>query len=146
MKNIVATISLTFLIAFEISCKKTDIQTNLLVGKWNIIEDSASITGSLNGFNSGSNFIGTSNDYYNFTANGNLYINEGLSLDTATYLMVTKTQVELVYYYDNGISFAPNGGVRGTFNITNLTAHTVTLTDSGLTPEGQELQIIRLKR
>ncbi len=110
MKNIVATIFLTLLIACEISCKKTDIQTNLLVGKWNIIDDSASITRSLNGFNSGSNYIGTSNDYYNFTANGNLYINEGLSLDTATYLMVTKTQVELVYSYANGMALVPLGG------------------------------------
>src|SRR5450755_4369703 len=135
MKNIVVTIFLTLLIAFEISCKKTDIQTNLLVGKWNIIDDSVSITGSLFGFNSVSNFIGTTNDYYNFTANGNLYINEGLSLDTATYLMVTKTQVKLVYYVENGIGFGPFGGIRGTFYITNLTAHTATLRDSGLTPE-----------
>ena len=109
-------------------------------------DDSVSISGSLFGSNSVTNYIGTSNDYYNFTANGNLYINEGLSLDTATYLMVTKTQVKLVYYFENGISFGPSGGIRGTFNITNLTAHTVTLTDSGITPEGQEFQIIRLKR
>ena len=146
MKNIVVTIFLTLLIAFEFSCKKTDIQTNLLVGKWNIIDDSSSMTPSYNGFNSGSNYIGTSHDYYNFTANGNLYINEGLSLDTATYLMVTKTQVKVVYYFENGIGFGPSGGILGTYYITNLTAHTATLTLSGVTPGGRELQIISLKR
>ncbi len=146
MKNIIAIISLTLLIVTEISCTKTNVQTNTLAGKWNIINDSSSITSSLNGFNGGSNYIGTSNDYYNFTVNGNLYINEGTSLDTATYSMVSNNQVKLVYYYANGVSFGSSGAIRGTYNITNLTAHGVTLTTSGLTPEGQELEIINLKK
>ena len=147
MKNIIITISLILsLIVSVISCKKTAVQTISLEGKWNIINDSSSITGSLNGFNGGSNYIGTTNDYYNFTVNGNLYINEGLSLDTATYSMDTSNQVKLVYYSANGVNFGPNGAIRGTYYITNLTAHTATLTLSGLTPEGQALQIINFKK
>lgn len=143
MKNITIVFSLVLLMAIEISCTKTNVQTNTLAGKWNIINDSSSITGQFNG---GSNYIGTSDDYYNFTPNGNLFINEGASLYTATFSMVTTNQVKLIYYYVNGASFGPSGAIRGTYNITNLTAHHVTLTTSGLTPEGQALEIINLKK
>jgi hypothetical protein len=134
------------LLVIVTSCNKKDIQTNPLVGKWKIINDSSSITGSLDGANRSSNYIGTPNDYYNFTSNGNLYIGQNSSSDTGKYSLITNNQVQIIMFVEGGISFGANGGIRGTYAITNLSANTVTLTLSGLTPEGQELEILNLKK
>jgi hypothetical protein len=115
VKNIIIAICLAFLMVSIISCKKTDVQTNSLVGKWNIINDSIYIPIANIG---GSNYIGTSDDYYNFTATGKVYINENSLLVNATYSMIANNQIDIVY--SNG-SYDP-------YFITNLTAHTATLT------------------
>lgn len=82
---------------------------------------------------------------YNFTPSGNLYVKEGTSLDTGTYSFVSNNQVAIRYFYFDGIVF-PNGANRGTYKITNLTDYSATLTLSGLTPEGQAVEIINLKK
>lgn len=60
--------------------------------------------------------------------------------------METNNQVQIVMFVQNRIAFGSAAAIRGTFDITNLTAHTTTLTLSGLIPEGQELKIIKLKK
>lgn len=131
MKNIIIAICATFLIVSVISCNKTDVETNPLVGKWNVINDSTYVPIANIG---GSNYIGTSNDYYNFTANGTVYIHINALLDTATYSMIASDQIEIVY---------PTGSYDP-YYITNFTAHTATLTlsTSSLGPK----QIINLKK
>jgi len=135
MKNIIVAVCLTFLIISIISCNKTAVQTSSLAAKWNIINDSLSII-SL----SGTNYIGTSNDYYNFTVNGILYIKEDSLLSTTTYSMIANNQIDIVYDLSNNVM------EHRTYYITNLTAHTATLTLSGSSPGPAERQIINLKK
>src|SRR5450432_3033471 len=130
MKNIIIAICLTFLIVSVISCNKTGVQTSPLVAKWNIVNDSLSII-SL----SGTNYIGTSNDYYNFTVNGTLYINENSLLRTTTYSTIANDQIDIVYNLSSDVT------EHRTYFITNLTAHTATLTLSGISLGPAERQI-----
>ena len=137
-----------FLVAiFFVSCKKNTTlnSQNILVGKWQVINDSSTITGSLNGFNDSSNYIGTSSDYYNFTSKGNLFVQEGQSVDTAQYeLSNNSNQVYILYSYIAGNYIS--GNAAESFNISNLTTTHVTLTSSGLTPEGYFYRAINLKK
>ncbi len=146
MKNIIFSICFLLVIAFVTSCHKTNVQTNLLIGKWSIVNDSISLTDIPNGSDRGSNFIGTPTDYYDFFPNGNLYIKEGNSFDSAAYSMVGDSAVRITVFNYQGISFRPNGGILGTFSITNLTRNMATLTSSGWTPGGYELLMVNLKK
>jgi hypothetical protein len=102
----------TFLILSLASCSK-DV-TSSIVGKWNVVNDSVSlpIANLL-----GSNYIGTSNDYYDFTVNGVVFINENSVKDTATYSTSQNNQIAITY---------SNGSISS-FVITKLTAHAATL-------------------
>ena len=114
MKNIIITICSTFLIISIFSCNKA--QTNTIVGKWNLINDSGSLPiANTVGFN----YIGTAKDYYDFNANGTLYINENSLLDTGTFSMKANNEIDIVF--SNGSLYY--------YYIKNLTAHTATLTD-----------------
>ena len=135
MKNIIVAISLTFLIVSVISCNKTGVQTSPFVGKWNIINDSLTVI-SLNG----TNYFGTSNDYYNFIGNGTLYIKEDSLMYTTTYSMIDNNQIDIVYSLSNDVA------EHRTYYITNLTAHTATLTLSGSSLGPAQRQIINFKK
>ena len=135
MKNTIVAITLTFLIVSVVSCHKTGGQTNPLAGKWNIINDSLTII-SLNG----TNYIGTSNDYYNFNVIGTLYIKENSVAYTATYSMIANDQIDIAYDLPNNVAD------HRTYYITNLTAHAATLTLSGASFGPAERQIINLKK
>lgn len=120
--------------------------TPVLAGNWSIVNDSTLSTpwGLFTGRpSSGANYMGKSGDNYNFEANGNLYIKEGINKDTATYL----THLNLVrinYTYFNGAAVNPYPGVE--FVVKNLTAHTVTLADTVVSPEIIYTETINLKR
>ena len=114
MKNIKIAICVIFLIVSVISCNKTAVQANLLVGKWNIVTDSSYSPIANIGVK---NYIGTSGDYYKFTDNGTVYLNENSILDTATYSMINDN-LNIVY----------NSGSYSPYYITNLTVNTVILT------------------
>ncbi len=146
MKNIIAIICFLSIVTVFVSCSKSDTTNNSIIGNWQIINDSSSTTNSLNGFNGHSNYIGVSGDFYNFKSDGNLYIKEANSLDTGKYSMVADNETQISMFSESGVSFGTNGAIRGNFTITNLTSKTLTLTLSGLTPEGQELEIINLKK
>jgi hypothetical protein len=135
-------ILLAFFIICIVSCKKESDVT--IVGKWSIINDSSFLEGSGLFVGGGFNYKGVATDYYDFNSNGNLFIKKGNELDTAKYSLVSN-QVTIVYYSFGGITFGSNGAIRGTFKITDLNQHHLTLTLSGLTPEGEELEVIDLK-
>ena len=77
MKTLLFIISSVLFILVENSCSKTEDQTISIVGKWQIINDTTSFQLLLNGKNYDSNYIGKSNDYYDFISDGNLYHKEG---------------------------------------------------------------------
>jgi hypothetical protein len=131
MKNIIIEINLIFLIISLISCNKADIESNSLVGKWSVINDSTFTPIANIG---ASNYIGTSSDYYNFTANGSVYISLKTLLDTCTYSMIANNQINIVY----------STGSYDSYYITNLTPNTVTLTL--ITPPLGPKEIINFKK
>jgi hypothetical protein len=135
LKNIIVAFSLAFLTVAVISCHKNNVQTNPLLGEWNLINDTSVILS----FN-GTNYIGTPADYYNFTANGTLYIKEDTLLSGPTYTMLINNQVDIVYHLAN------DAEDHRTYNITNLTAHTATLTLAGASLGPAEHQVINLKK
>jgi hypothetical protein len=126
-----------------LSCKKE--ATASIVGKWNIVNDSTFIAGTGIFQGGSSNYIGISTDYFDLTSNDSLYVKEGSELDTATYSLPSARQVTFTYYSFNGVTF-PNGGHRGPYRIKILDDHNLTLTLSGITPEGETFEIINLKR
>jgi hypothetical protein len=129
------------------SCKKSSVNNTALVGKWCLINDSTFLAGTPIFQGGHANYIGVASDYFNFTSDGRLYIREGNNFDTATYNMLPGNEVKLVFFSINNTSFGSNGATRGTFNITNLTAHTATLTlPVIITPEGEEYEEINLSR
>src|SRR5665213_2235010 len=122
------------------SCKKeannrTGAGTPTLVGNWSIVNDSTLATpwGLFAGMSSnGANYIGNTGDSYNFESDGNLYIKEGVNKDTANYL-THMNLVRIGYTYFDGAVANPYPGVE--FVVKNLTAHTVTLADTAVSPE-----------
>lgn len=140
MKYIIALV----IISGIISCLKDSPVS--IVGKWNIVNDSIFLEGNQMYPGENTNYIGTQADYFNFTSDGNLYVKKGTSFDTATYHLLSDDKIELIYFSANGISFGTAGAIRGTYHIINLTAHSVSLSLSGLTPEGRQAEIINLKR
>lgn len=144
-------VTIVFLcVTLSVACKKSAITNpsqSLIVGKWRIINDSSFITGSLNGVNGGSNYVGTPSDYFTFTSNGNLYIREGQSLDTATYTISSNNQqINILYSYIAGSYIS--GDVAQSLGISNYTENHLTLTmpGNGLIPEGYLHRIINLRK
>jgi len=155
----------SFLLFTAGSCKKTSIQTNQLAGKWNIVNDSSSTDQSCNSCFNGSNYLGKESDYYIFTNNATLYIEEGGAIDTATYTIMANNRINIATNYAvNGggvfdYSLLLTGGLLPlsypiknlTYSISNITEHTLTLYTSGTAtltgePPIKYIQIINLKR
>jgi hypothetical protein len=151
MKNflfylVVLTVSCIFFSCKKDANNRTSAGTPTLVGNWTIVNDSTLETpwGLFDGRPSnGANYIGKAGDSYNFEPDGNLYIKEGVNKDTATYL----THLNLIrigYTYFDGAPANPYPGVE--FVVKNLTAHTVTLADTAVSPEIIYTETINLKR
>ena len=128
------------------SCKKDETYAPSIIGKWNLVDDVSYLEGNALYSGQQSNYTGTATDYYDFKEDGSLYIKKNAELDTAKYTMPKNNEVQIVYYNAGNVSFGANGAIRGTYTITNLTGNTATLTLSELTPEGEEREVIHLKR
>ena len=69
------------------------------------LNDSSSTDESCNSCFNGSNYLGKESDYYIFTYNATLYIEESGAIDTATYTIMTdKNRINIATNY------AVNGG------------------------------------
>jgi len=78
MRKLKAFLTLTVMIFCMYACKKAgSTAPGSVVGKWNIV----------NVTTRGQSYMGQPGDYFNFTADGNLYTKEGAKLDTFTYTM-----------------------------------------------------------
>ena len=149
MRHCIVVIYLVFLTIIVVSCNKTITQASL-AGKWNIINDSIPVdrSGVENIGSGGLNYIGTKNDYYNFTIDSILYLKEGANLDTATY-SVSNNKITLLYRPLYGAiigNLSGFSGVSGSYTITNLTANTMTLSTSFGVQGGEETEVVNLKR
>ena len=60
--------------------------------------------------------------------------------------MFASNQFQPVYFYINGYNPSPSGAFGPLYTITNLTAHTATLTESESTPDGPSWEMINLQK
>src|SRR5438477_5551885 len=97
MKTILIIFLLTFACLELTSCKKDTAVT--ILGTWNIINDSK--TFGIGPNIQYQNYIGVPGDHFDFRADGNLYIKEGVNLDTLSYTI----------YPDNKITIASFGWI-----------------------------------
>ena len=111
-------------IIFLSSCKKDVIYNHdgkvTLVGKWHVISDSSFSNAGIH--NHPVNYKGQADDYFDFRADSNLYIKEGSTLDTLHYSVTSDTTMVIDAF--GGIM----NGVEETSFVTNLTAHSLTIT------------------
>jgi hypothetical protein len=123
------------------------IDPNMLVGTWQVINDTSTTVpwGIWEGRpTTGTNYVGTSADYYKFTANGNAYTRLNNVIDTANYT-VSQDTVHMIYTYFNGQE--QTGGVYNSFwTVTNLSAHTATVTVQFVSPETATTSVVYLRK
>jgi len=101
------------------ACHKTAVssdedESSGITGKWNLVSDS-----TYWGVGSGNHpvdYTGVAGDYFDFSTNGYVYIDEGAVQDTLTYRMVTDSSIIIS---DFGLII---NGVPDTSTLTSLTA------------------------
>ena len=122
MKNPTIIACTVFAIALLISCKKSqkivpDNTPGTVMGRWSIAVDSIGTT-----FPGVFVYKGVSTDYYDFRADGKLYINEGpYGYDTVAFNVLSDSTIELKKIYSYGLSDWM--GYHNPWNIRTLTNH-----------------------
>jgi hypothetical protein len=147
MKNLLLVICLFITIAI-CSCTKdgNNKTSNSIVGKWNVVMDSsyntgigASITPTIQ------TYIGQRGDYYNFTAQGKAYFNEGNKLSATGDYTIAGSQLKVKY--DNLVIDGSTIEDASTiYTIATISAHSLTLTSSFLTPGGSSFYTLKLSK
>jgi len=119
-------------------CEKSG--SDIIAGRWNVINDSTIITGPSISYDV---FHGSGNDYFNFSSGGLLYIKESLVYDTVNYQIISPDTVLLP-----GIGFSINGITEpGIFTIKDRRLRIVVNPPGNIiTPGHQYQRIINLKR
>ncbi len=123
------------------------IDPSLLAGTWQVINDTSTTVpwGIWEGRpTTGSNYVGTPADYYKFNTSGNAYTLINGVIDTGNYTLSRDT-LHIVYTYFNNQH--QTGGVYNSFwTITNLTAHTATVTAQFVSPETATTSVTYLRK
>jgi len=102
---IIATLALSLLYG----CKREAVKPaspQSLLGKWSLVKDSSTYP-TMTPVLGVKVYVGTGEDYFDFRANGNVYIKENGSYDTMTYKMSTATAV--VFGKSGGYEVSPSG-------------------------------------
>lgn len=126
--------------AKPVASAKMPINTDMLIGKWNLVNDSTSGTGIGPKFTQYvNNYVGSGGDYFDFRSDGKVYIKENGLLDTMSYSMASDTTV--IFGKSNIETVSADGvwsAVPTPPNVINpFTAHTARITyTSGVTPGG----------
>jgi hypothetical protein len=121
--------------------------TAKITGNWVLVNDSTFSTGSgASDHSTIGNYIGQGGDYFNFTADGKLYIKEGGAIDTATYTITAGKNIEVNYSYYAGMPVATPGSMIADFIPLSLGEHAVTLNSTVITANGSSSRVIHLKR
>jgi len=78
------------------SCKKIGATTPItLVARWDLLNDSSASLVYGGVVKANNNYIGVPGDYFDFRADGKVYIKEGAKYDTLTYHMVAPDSVSI---------------------------------------------------
>ena len=113
-----------FVFSCLVSCKKSsDVSPVALVAKWNLVNDSTVFGGPLAAPLTNKNYVGVPGDYFDFRANGKVYIKEGTKYDTLAYNMATGDSVIINNFnYNNYPSVikpltSHNASIYSTFSV-----------------------------
>lgn len=123
----------------------TDIAS--ITGTWVLVNDSTFSTSvDVSDHSASGNYIGQGSDYFDFTADGKLYIKEGGAIDTATYTITADRNIEVNYSYYAGMRVKAAGSMIADFTPLSLGEHAVTLNSTVITANGTSSRVIHLKR
>ena len=118
-----------------------------LAGQWKVVKDSVTYTsGNSQTGVSSDVYKGKAADYFEFTNDGKLYIQENGAIDTANYTINTDNSLTVNYLVYNGVPVNSYGSNIVNFHPVNLTGTSVTLTSSVASPDGVQNRLIDLKR
>ena len=118
-----------------------------LTGNWIIAADSTFATGiGATTTGTGTNYVGQPGDYFKITTDGRVYIKEGTQLDTANYTLTPDKKIVLNYTFYAGVPVTNYGSAAVTFNQLGLTAQTLTLTSSVISPGSSLFRTITLRK
>lgn len=117
-----------------------------LTGQWKLVKDSISYSGGANNGLSSDVYNGKSTDYFEFTNDGKLYIQENGAIDTANYTLNTDNSITVNYLIYNSVPVNSYGSIITNFHQVNLTGTSVTLTSSVASPGGIQNRTINLAR
>jgi|SRR5471030_1798751 len=119
------------------SCKKSgDTGPVTLVAKWNLVNDSTASGGALPVPLAKTNYVGVPGDYFDFRADGKLYIEEGARYDTLAYNTTSGDSVVI-----NNFNYNNTPAV-----ISPLTAHNATIYSTFMVFEIYNYGMVNLKR
>jgi hypothetical protein len=153
MKNLIPA-SLVFIIALALfSCSKGSDNTPVnIIGNWRLVSDSSYTTGiGAYGPPSGSKYIGTTADHYDFSSNGDLTIHEDDIMDgAATYTIGTDTFAKLKRLDIKFVNLTYNGSVMTngskSLDIKSLDSHNMVLYSALLSPGGAFYETVILRK
>jgi len=119
------------------SCKKSgDSGPVTLIAKWSLINDSTAYGGALASPLTQKNYVGVPGDYFDFRADGKLYIKEGSKYDTLAYNKASGDSVIInAFNYNNTPSV-----------IKPITANSATIYSTFMVFEIYNFRIVNLKR
>lgn len=117
-----------------------------LSGQWKLMKDSISFTGGESAGATSDVYKGAAADYFEFTDDGKLFIQENGLVDTANYTINTDKSITVSYLIYNGLPVSSYGSVITNFHPVNLTGTSVTLTSLIASPAGVQSRTIDLKR
>lgn len=162
MKNLFLVYSLIISILILYSCSKNNSENYSLVGNWNVVNDSSLNTNKFYSLSIGDSGIISSNyngvecgATFNFTSNGKIISSfNNCSFanplrDSAKYVLTNNQLATSIYARSWGCcSFIYlNPVITRTYNISNLTANTATLTYSKvINSSSSAIEIINLKK
>ena len=95
MKNPAGVVVFVLIASGLLSCKKSSgvNSSGNIAGKWMIQKDS--VTRAMGPGETGTNYVGTATDYFDFRTDKRLYTREGALLDTFTYTITSDTTLTL---------------------------------------------------
>jgi hypothetical protein len=115
-------------------------------GQWKLVQDSVGFPGGESTGATTNVYKGTAVDYFEFTNDGKLYIQENGVVDTANYTIDTDKSITVNYLVYNGAPVSSYGSVITNFHQVNLTGTSLTLTSLVASPGGIQSRTIDLKR
>jgi hypothetical protein len=156
MKKVMPYILIAAVSAMFVSCLKEGLNKGTgngsgnatILGNWSIVNDTTTtgFWGIWNGKSSvGVNYIGVPGDYYNFSSNNKLYISQNGQKDTEVY-KINKDSIAIKYAYIDGSTNIVDSTYGVRYIISNLSAHTATLTSFFISPETVINSTVNLKR